>query len=224
MYLWPMGTNNSLRACCICCMDASYVARGSHTFQMHTHFGSFVSGLMNGENSGLCLQCQLACLCVCLFRRFQHLEILHQSLAFFFFSLSFCLDKSSKQEKEDRQRRNPHKVKNRPGNLGRFPSLHKFSFLLKLDIVTGWERSLDGASSPAVSCFFCGVWGFLRWSLWQEWFEVFPAAHLIVLAKQKQLCVVVWERKWGAGEGGSTLSQCWRQKLYLVKPQNSSCT
>lgn len=56
---------------------------------------------------------------------------------FFFFSLSFCLDKSSKQEKEDRQRRNPHKVKNRPGNLGRFPSLHKFSFLLKLDIVTG---------------------------------------------------------------------------------------
>lgn len=99
------------------------------------------------------------------------------------------------------------------------PSLHKFWLLLKLNIVPGWERSLDGASSPAVSCFFCGVWGFLRWSLWQEWFEVFPAAHLIVLAKQKQLYVVVWERKWGAGEGESTLSQCWHQRLYLVKPQ-----
>lgn len=36
----------------------------------------------------------------------------------FFFPLSFCLDKSSKQEKEHRQRRNTHKVKDRPGNLG----------------------------------------------------------------------------------------------------------
>lgn len=89
------------------------------------------------------------------------------------------------------------------------PSLHKFWLLLKLNIVPGWGRSLDGTSSPAVSCLFCGVWGFLSWSLWQEWFKVFPAAHLIVLAKQKQLCVVVWERKWGAGEGESTFSQCW---------------
>lgn len=117
MYLWPMGRDNSLGTCCGCCMDASYVARGSHTLQMHPHFGAFVSGLMNVGGAGLCLQCQLACLCVCLFRRSQCLEILHQSLAFFF-PLSFCLDKSSKQEKEDRQRRNPHKVKDRPGNLG----------------------------------------------------------------------------------------------------------
>lgn len=117
MYLWPMGRDSSLRTCCSCCMDALFVARGSLTLQMHPHFGAFLSGLMNGAGAGLCLQWQLACLCVCLFRRFQHLEILHQSLAFFF-PLSFCLEKSSKQEKEHRQRRSPHKVKDRPGNLG----------------------------------------------------------------------------------------------------------
>lgn len=116
MFLWPMGRDNSPGACCSCCMDTSYVARGSHALQTHPLFGAFVSGLMNGGGAGLCLQCQLACLCVCLFRRFQCLESLHQSLAYF--SLSFCLDQSSKQEKEDRQGRNPHKVKNRPGNLG----------------------------------------------------------------------------------------------------------
>lgn len=134
MYLWPIGRDNSLGTCCSCCMDASYVATGSHTLQMHPHFGSFVSGLMNGGDSGLCLQCQLAYLCVCLFRHFQHLEILHQSLAFF---SSFFLPRQILQIGERRQRRNPHKVKNRPRNLGGFPSLHKFSFLLKLDIVPG---------------------------------------------------------------------------------------
>lgn len=197
-----MGRDNSLGTCFGCCMDASYVARGSHTLQMHPHFGAFVSGLMNGGGAGLCLQCQLACLCVCLFRSFQCLEILHQSLAFFFLFLS-ALTNLPNRKKKTGKGETPTKWRIGLETWVRFcdPSLHKFWLLLKLNIVPGWERSLDGASSPAVSCFFCGVWGFLRWSLWQEWFEVFPAAHLIVLAKQKQLCVVVWERKWGAGEG-----------------------
>lgn len=84
--------------------------------QMHPHFGAFVSGLMNGVGAGLCLQCQLACLCVCLFRCFQHLRS-YISL-WLFFSPSLCLDKSSKEEKKDRKRRNPYKMKNRSGNLG----------------------------------------------------------------------------------------------------------
>lgn len=146
---------------------------------------------------------------------------------FFFFLPSFFLPWQIFQTGERRQaKEKPPQSEESAWELGWFsdPSLHKFSFLLKLNIVPGWEKSLDGASSSVVSCFFCGVWGFLRWSLWHEWFEVFSAAHLMVLAKQKQLSVVVWERKWGAGEGGSALSQCWHQILYPVKPWSSSCT
>lgn len=124
---------------------------------------------MSCGGTGLCLKCQLACLCVCLLGRFQYLEILHQSLAFF--SLSFCLDKSSKQEKEDRQGRNPHKVENRPGNVG----VVLWPFFIQILIPTqysAWVRKELG-------------WAILTYSL-------LPLLWSLGLPEVKPLTGVVW--------------------------------
>lgn len=58
--------DNSLRMCCTCCMDATYVASESRALQVHPACGALVSGLMNFGGAGVCLQSQLAC-ASCLF-------------------------------------------------------------------------------------------------------------------------------------------------------------